>query len=96
MNLRKLLIYSIILMVIFNIISLLSSEAVPYTTGATWGGTVYHGFPLRWYVWSGGDVLYLTNVLTGTINWLNLIVDLIFWFITGLVVSFVILKLKKK
>jgi hypothetical protein len=94
MNLRKLLIYSIILMIILNIIGLFSSQAI--VTPPSMGGTSYHGFPLKWYVWSGGDVLYLTNVLTGTINWLNLIVDLIFWFITGLAVSFVILKLKKK
>jgi len=95
MNVRKLLIYSIILTIIFNIISLLSSESVPYNTGATWGGTVYHGFPLKWYVWGAGDFISF-EWLKGTIKWINLTIDLIVWFVVGLLVSLIILKIKKK
>jgi hypothetical protein len=99
MNIRKLLIYSIVLMIVFNIIGWFSSDGVPCskTMGpGCWGGTTYNGFPLKWYQWGAGDVIYGDEWLKGTINWLNLFVDLVFWFIVGLLVSFFILKIKKK
>jgi hypothetical protein len=96
MNVRKVLVYSVIFMIVFTIISWFSSEGVACKRPGCYGGTSYHGFPLKWYQWSGGDVMRGDEWLKGTINWLNLFVDLIFWFVVGLLISFIVLKIKKK
>jgi hypothetical protein len=99
MNLKKVLIYSIIFMVIFQIVGLLSSEGVPCseTIPGCMGGTSHHGFPLKWYQWGSGDVVRVPDDwLKGSILWFNLLIDSVFWFIIGLLILILYTKIKKK
>jgi hypothetical protein len=98
MDMKRFLFYSFCFMIVFNLVGWFYSESVACNQKipGCMGGTTYNGFPLKWYEWGAGDVFYGDEWLKGTINWLNLIVDLAVWLFVGLAISFIILKTGKK
>jgi len=80
----KLMVLSAVTGLVITLITGLVDVTPMQLVGATW-----HGWPLAWFhviVYPGSPI---------SVNWLNLIDDIIVWFVIALTVALVISKFKK-
>jgi hypothetical protein len=94
-EMKKIVTYSVVLGFVLTLVSWLSSKDVPCSPMPCWGGTSYNGYPLKWYHYGAGDVMMGDEWLKGSIEWSNLLIDIIFWILVSLVVMFLIKKIRK-
>ena len=84
MNLKLMFLVSVVAGLVMTLITGLVDVTPMHLVGATW-----HGWPLAWlYV-----IVYPGSPIS--INWLNLICDIIAWFVIALIVAFGISKFNK-
>ena len=84
MNMKLMLLLSAVAGLVIALITGLVNVTPMRLVGATW-----HGWPLAWFyviVYPGSPISF---------NWLNLIGDIIIWFVIALIVALVISKFKK-
>jgi len=92
---KKIILVSFVLGLILTLISWISVKGVPCGEFC-WGGTYYHGFPLKYYQYSQGDVIRGNEwLLYGEIIWNGLIIDVLFWSVVGFISLFILSELKK-
>ena len=84
MNMKLMVLVSVVAGLVITLITGLINVTPMQLVGATW-----HGWPFPWFyviVYPGSPI---------SINWLNLIGDIIVWFVIALIVALVISKLKR-
>ena len=84
MNMKLMVLVSVVAGLVITLITGLVDVTPMHLVGATW-----HGWPLPWFyviVYPGSPI---------SVNWLNLIGDIIVWFVIVLAVALVISKFKK-
>ena len=84
MNMKLMVLLSVVAGLVITLITGLVDVTPMQLVGATW-----HGWPLPWFyviVYPGSPI---------SVSWLNLIGDIIVWFVIALAVALVISKFKK-
>jgi large-conductance mechanosensitive channel len=84
MNMKLVVLVSVVAGLAVTLITGLVDVTPMRLLGATW-----HGWPLAWFhviVYPGSPI---------SVNWLNLIIDIILWSVIALIVAFGISKFKK-
>ena len=90
---KKIIALSFILSLFLTLFSWISVEGVVYEEG--WGGTIYHGYPFKYYKYGVGDVVFGNEWLHGAIIWQGLILDILVWSLFSLLTLIVLSNMVK-
>ena len=94
MKIEKMLVLTIMLGLVLTLFSWRFVKSVPCGQ-ACWGETKYHGYPLKYYYYGMGDLIYGNEWRSGTVVWDALVLDFLFWLAVGFIGLLILSELNK-